>query len=103
MAEEAKALMLAEAVAQVDGSAMAVEEREAAASASTGHIFKNIAVETGVDGTPVAEAARVDAYEQTLKRIEQNPPRAIRWSSTKRTTCPDLKLKDSAQLILCKI
>ena len=65
MAEQAKALILAEAVTQVGESAVTMEEG-AAASGSTGHIFKKIAVETGVKGTPVAAAARVDAHEQTL-------------------------------------
>ena len=66
MAEQAKALMLAEAVTQVDESAMTLEEGTAAASGSTGHIFKKFAVEIGVKGTPVAPAPRVDAHEQTL-------------------------------------
>ena len=66
MAEQAKALMLAEAVAQVDESAMAVEEGAATVSGCTGHIYKKLAVETGVKGTPVAAAARVDAHEQML-------------------------------------
>ena len=65
MAEQAKALMLAEAVTQVDESARTMEEGAAAVSGSTGHIFKKFAVETGVNGTPVA-TPRVDAHEQTL-------------------------------------
>ena len=64
MAEQKKALILAEAVTQVDGSAVTVEEREASTSGSTGHLYQKLAVETRVDGTFVATAARVDAFEQ---------------------------------------
>ena len=49
MADQAKALMLAEAATQDDGSAMAVEEGEVSAGWSTRHIFKKLAVETGRD------------------------------------------------------
>ena len=56
MADHATALMLAEAATQDDGSAMAVEEGDVTVSGSTGHIGKQLAVEPGEDGTPVAAA-----------------------------------------------
>ena len=100
MAEQAQALMLAEAVTQVDGSAVAVEEREVTASGSTGHILKRTAVETGVDGGPVATAARVDAHEQTLKEdrtksaasdsMEFNDKKHLSWSEAERFSAADI-------------
>ena len=57
MVDHATALVLAAATTQEDGSAMAVEEEEEIGGGSTGHIFKKLAVEARVDGTPVAAAA----------------------------------------------
>ena len=65
MADQATALMLAEAATEDDGSGMAVEEEDDAAGGSAGHIGKTTAVEAGVDGTPVAAAVWVDAHEKT--------------------------------------
>ena len=43
----------------------------------TRHIGKNIAIENGVDGAPLATAARVDAHEPTLIEDRAKTPRMI--------------------------
>ena len=59
--------MADQAVASMLAAALAVEEGTVPAAASTGHTGKNLAVETGVDGTLVAAAVWVDAHEKTVK------------------------------------
>ena len=83
MAEQAEALMLAEAVTQVDESAMALEEGRVASGGSTSHIGKN-----------TATAARVDAHELTLTEnrtksvasdsMENNETKHLSWSEAER-------------------
>ena len=70
LAAQATTQAEAEAVAQGDESAVAVNAAKYSNGGSTddpSHIAKKQAVGSGVDGTPKASATRVDAHEQTPK------------------------------------
>ena len=115
MADQAQAPMLAEAATQDDGLAMAAEEGEVTAGGSTGHIFKKIGVETGVDGTPVATVAWANAHEETLggdrtkpaanDPMDVNEIRQSSWSEAEKSGAADImhkKLLEQMQW-LCRI
>ena len=62
---------------------MAVEE-DVTAGRSTGHIGKKLAVESGLDGTLVAAAVRVDDHGKTLvkdcTKSAACDPMELRWN-----------------------
>ena len=102
-ADQATALMLAEAATQDHGSAMAVEEGDVTAGGSTGHISDKLAVETGMDGTPVAAAVWVDAQKKTRVEcrtksagcdpMEVKEAKQVSWSEAEKSSAADLMHK----------
>ena len=84
---------------------MTVEEREALTSGSAGHLFQKLAVETRVDGTFVATAARVDAFEQTLAedRTKSVASDSMKFNETKHLFLSEAEKLSTADIVHRKL
>ena len=99
MADQAKALMLAEAATQDDGSAIPVEEGDTGdniAGPLLGHVFKKAQVEAGEGGSRVAAAVQRDEHEKAITedraKFERNDPMDVHetkqssWSEAEKSS-----------------